>query len=116
MKFLIDECISRSVYLWLKENFDTKYICDIMPSVTDDQVLEYACSENRIIITRDKDFGDIIFRDKKQHKGVILLRLHLKHPANQLAILQKVMSEYETQLDGNFIIATDYSIKVIQIS
>jgi len=72
-------------------------------------------AENRVIVTRDKDFGDMVFRDKKQHVGIILLRLKIKHPLNQAAVLKAVIDEYISQISGNFIIATDSSIKVIKL-
>jgi predicted nuclease of predicted toxin-antitoxin system len=115
MKFIVDECISRSIYNWLKNHFDTKYVPDSMPSVSDNDILNTALAENRIIITRDKDFGDLVFRDKKQHLGVILLRLQIKHPANQLLVLQRVLDEHLNEIVGNFVIATDASIKVIKL-
>lgn len=114
MKFLVDECISRSVVNFLKTKFDTKYVQDISASISDDEVLQIALTENRIIVTRDKDFGDMVFRDKKEHCGVVLLRLEIKHPQNQAAVITKVIDEYFNQLIGNFIVATDYSIKVIK--
>lgn len=114
MKFLVDECISRSVVNFLKTKFDTQYVQDISSSISDNEVLQIALTENRIIITRDKDFGDMVFRDKKEHLGIILLRLEIKHPRNQAAVIEKVINEYSDQISGNFTIATDYSIKVIK--
>ncbi len=115
MKFLVDECISRSVVNFLKTKFDTKYVQDISSSISDDEVLELALAENRIIVTRDKDFGDIVFRDKKQHLGIILLRLEIKHPQNQARVVAKIIDEYLDQISCNFIVATDASIKVIKL-
>lgn len=116
MKFLIDECVSRSIFNFLKDSFDTKHVQDIMPAASDDEVLHIALTESRIVITRDKDFGDMVFRDKKQHVGVILLRLQIKHPVNQVAVLKRVIDEHLFDIAGNFIIATDASIKVIKLT
>jgi predicted nuclease of predicted toxin-antitoxin system len=115
MKFLIDECVSKSIFNFLKDNFDTKHVQDLMPGASDDEVLRIAVTENRVIVTRDKDFGDMVFRDKKQHLGVILLRLQIKHPANQVAVLKRIINDHFFEITGNFIIATDASIKVIKI-
>jgi len=114
MKFIVDECIARSIFNWLKEHFDAIHVQDIMPSASDDEVLGLACKENRIILTRDKDFGDLVFRDKNQHVGIILLRLKSSLPASQLLVLKKVIDEYLDQIEDNFVIATDDSIKVIK--
>ena len=78
--------------------------------------LNIAVKENRIVVTRDKDFGDIVFRDKKQHFGIILFRLMIKHPEYQLKILKKIIDENTHEIEGNFTIATDASIKVIKLT
>ena len=46
MKFLVDECVSRSVFDFLRTQFDTKYIQDIMKSANDNEVLQIALAEN----------------------------------------------------------------------
>lgn len=38
-------------------------------------MLRIAFEEDRILITRDKDFGELVFRLHKLHAGVILIRL-----------------------------------------
>ena len=115
MKFLIDECVSRLIFNFLKNYYDTKHVQDAISGVDDDEVLAVALAENRVIVTCDKDFGDLVFRDKKQHLGIILLRLNSTNPASQLVMLKKVIDEYIDQIEGNFIVATDCSVKVIKL-
>jgi predicted nuclease of predicted toxin-antitoxin system len=43
--------------------------------VDDDKTLDKANTENWILITNDKEFGEKIVRDKRSHHGAILLRL-----------------------------------------
>ena len=47
------------------------------PGVSDEAVLELANREEAMLLTADKDFGEIVFRLGKLAAGVILLRLHL---------------------------------------
>jgi len=44
-------------------------------SIEDHEVLEIARAEDRILITNDKDFGELIYRQQLEHTGVILFRL-----------------------------------------
>lgn len=43
--------------------------------ITDDQVLDLANSSNSLLLTEDKDFGELIYRQRRVHCGVILIRL-----------------------------------------
>ena len=80
MKFIVDECTGTSIALWLqKHGYVAFSIFDEMPGISDHKILEKANNENYIIITNDKDFGELIFRDHLPHKGVILLRLQIEN-------------------------------------
>jgi len=76
VKFLVDECTGKRLAKLLeKAGFDVVFVGDWKPSATDDEVLEKAEKDDRILITDDKDFGELIFRLGRPLKGVILLRL-----------------------------------------
>jgi predicted nuclease of predicted toxin-antitoxin system len=58
MKFLADEGVDRSVVAGLRQlNFDVYFVVEEVRSLDDSTLLEMAVEENRILITRDKDFG-----------------------------------------------------------
>lgn len=77
MQFVADENIAEPIVTVLRElQIDVLSISELMPGCSDSEVLSFANKNNSIIITSDKDFGEIIFRQQKIVKGVILLRLH----------------------------------------
>lgn len=117
MKFLVDECVGPTVSDWLKQNnYDAISIYDDSPGINDDSVLEKAFTEHRILITSDKDFGEMLFKNKKQHCGVILLRLVDERPSNKIIVLKRVLKNYLDDLFGNFIVVTEKTIRVIKLS
>jgi predicted nuclease of predicted toxin-antitoxin system len=65
------------------ENYDVLSIAEQFPSFSDNEVLQLAIKENRILITEDKDFGEWIFAHGKKVGGVILIRF----PGNARSIL-----------------------------
>ena len=72
MKFLADEGIDRSIVIGLRLlNFDVYYVIDKVRSLEDDVLLKIASDEKRILITKDKDFGELVYRLNKAHFGVI---------------------------------------------
>jgi len=66
MKFLADESIEKPVIDWLRgQDFDVRYVAEITPSINDEEVIRFANDEGRILITNDKDFGELVFRQSK---------------------------------------------------
>ena len=82
--------------------------------LTDDEVLLRAVAADRILITNDKDFGDMIFRQRQRHRGVILLRLSDERPVNKIRVLETLLGQHADQVLGNFIVATDTSVRVVR--
>ncbi len=117
LKFVVDECVGPAVASWLCEKGSHVIsIYDSFPSVSDTEVLNMAVAESAVLITNDKDFGDMIFLQKKQHHGIVLLRLVNDKSVNKIKILQEVLERYSNMLVGNFILATDGAIRVIKLS
>ena len=76
MNFLADESVDPPIVKFLRENnISIEYILEIKTGITDDQVINLANQKQRILITADKDFGEVIFRHKKISSGVVLFRL-----------------------------------------
>lgn len=81
------------------------------PGLGDIEVLRLAFDTGRVLITADKDFGEMIFREGRPHKGIILLRLGDERPSNKIDVIQ----QYSGQLPGNFVVATDSTVRIIEI-
>ena len=115
MKFLIDECVGLSVANWLKEQgYDAVSVYDIGIGISDDEVLQKAFSGNRILITCDKDFGEMIFKGKRQHSGVIFLRLENEKPSHKSLVLKNLLERYPQDLFGNFVVVSEGMVRIIK--
>jgi predicted nuclease of predicted toxin-antitoxin system len=87
MKFLVDESTGQSVATYLdRAGYDVVSVADIMPSARDEDILHRAVLEDRIVVTNDKDFGELIYRGGGAHRGIILLRLRDERAANKIQI------------------------------
>lgn len=77
MRFLADESLERaSVDAVRALGHDVTWVAEDTPSLPDEDVLARAVATNRILITADKDFGDLVFmRRLPATPGVILLRI-----------------------------------------
>jgi len=71
-----DESVDRPVVERLRQDsHDVVYVAELTPSITDDEVLRDANSRSAVLVTADKDFGELVFRQGAIHSGVVLLRL-----------------------------------------
>lgn len=83
MKFLLDESAEFRIAAFLtNQGHDVKTIVrEYTPGLPDSEVLAIARHEQRILITNDRDFGELIFRQILPHSGVIYFRLGLASTA-----------------------------------
>ncbi len=93
MRFLVDENVSRSVMRWLRnQQYD---VLDIesagLPGASDDDILQTALAQDRIVVTYDKDFGHILTYPRRDHGGVLLIRLRHPTPDNTCQALQRAL-------------------------
>ncbi|MCY3570325.1 MAG: DUF5615 family PIN-like protein [Chloroflexi bacterium] len=73
MKFLLDVCAaSRSLqFMLLSEGHDVLSAIDVGPTATDTELLDLARVQERVLITEDKDFGELVFVRRQPHVGII---------------------------------------------
>ena len=113
MKFLVDECTGPSVAYWLVSlGHDVYSVFDESQGMTDEDVLSKAFSEERILITNDKDFGEMIFRERRPHRGVIFLRLGDERSANKITVLKQVLGSHFDRIEDQFVTATENRIRI----
>lgn len=95
MKFLLDENISKSVALFLTQLGHTTFrIKKIYPGAEDFQVLELAIEKEAILITLDKDYGELVFKEGRLHTGIVFLRLDDQTISNVKRVIIWFLSKY----------------------
>ena len=80
--------------------------------MADSDIIELANSEDAIIITMDKDFGELIFKFQSSHKGILLLRLEDAVAEEKLSAIQNIFSTYESQLKNNFCVYQNGKLRI----
>jgi predicted nuclease of predicted toxin-antitoxin system len=113
MKFLIDESADARVARPLRQRgHDVATVADDHEKSLDDaEVLAIAYREQRILITDDRDFGELVFRFRQPHSGVIYFRLSHTGLELRIARLEYVLQHHSHQLD-QFLVVTDLDVRV----
>lgn len=93
IKFLLDESVEFRIATDLRNrDFDVVTIAEEFPSVPDQQVLHIAYRQKRILITNDKGFGKLIFKENQKSYGVIFIRMPFSTVEEKIVRVQKVLS------------------------
>jgi predicted nuclease of predicted toxin-antitoxin system len=103
VRFLIDKCAGRKLAEWLRENgHDVSESRKRGEDPGDSVILDWAANEKRILITMDKDFGELIFSRGKTHFG--LVRLPDVPVRRRIELMKKLLHEYEEALESKAVI------------
>jgi predicted nuclease of predicted toxin-antitoxin system len=112
MRFLVDECTGSKVAKWLsRQGYEVFSVFDRARGISDDLVLQKAFAENWLLITNDKDFGEKIYREKRSHRGVVLMRLADERFSNKIVVLSELLAKHLHQLPNNYVVVTEKQIR-----
>lgn len=113
MKFLADEGVDRPIVAALRElGHDVLFVAEAHPGVDDNTVLNLANQEDRILMTRDKDFGELVFRLKQVHTGIVLNRLHELASEAKVALITRVLAEHSPELYGAYTVIQPGRVRI----
>ena len=104
MKFLLDVCVSsRSLTAFLlAAGHDVVSAISIDPRASDMRLLEYALLDNRILITEDKDFGELLFVQHRPHGP--LIRVVELSVDEQVQAMSELLEQHTHELAGPVIV------------
>ena len=103
MKFLIDRCAGRLLAAWLREQgHDVLDLPELGKDPGDEQVLAHAAAEERILVTIDTDFGELIYARRFSHSG--LLRLPDVRARERIKLLEEVLARHSADLEKGAVV------------
>jgi len=86
----------------IQRGYDVLAVREINPGMSDDEILEIAAKEKRLVITMDKDFGELVYKHKAAFAGVLLLRLENATGPEKVQVIEQIFSRHEDKLFGSF--------------
>jgi predicted nuclease of predicted toxin-antitoxin system len=113
LRFFVDVGVSKSVERWLEnQGYDVKNVREINPRMLDKEILKVAISEKRMIITMDKDFGELVFNSGLPHSGVVLLRLEEASSDEKVRIVEKILERYADKIQNKFCVFKNGKLRI----
>lgn len=110
---LADEGVDKPIVESLRAaGFNVTYILETNPGVEDERILTVAYLQQRVLITQDKDFGELVFRLQQAHYGVILIRLQGYAPAVKAEITTSLILRYQNLLIKSFTVIQPNAIRI----
>ncbi|MEW6276769.1 MAG: DUF5615 family PIN-like protein [Bacillota bacterium] len=113
MKFLADESIDLPIVESLRrDGHFTLYVAEMEPGIKDDEVLKQANKEKAILLTADKDFGELVFRQGRISQGIILVRLKGLSPKLKGEIVSEAIKKHASRLRKAFVVIAPSIIRI----
>ena len=112
LKFVADVNLELSVIEEIRSmGYEVIWITELNPGMSDDELLAFAEEGKYILLTNDKDFGELVFRQKKLTAGVVLLRIKGQDTRVKKERMRRLLEQFEDKLKGKFVVVTDNKVR-----
>ncbi len=113
MRFLADECCDAGLVDALRgDGHDVLYAAELLRGVTDEVLLPCAFSEGRVLLTEDKDFGELVHRLREPTHGIVLLRFDIADRALKTPRLRHLLRQQGERLIGAFVVLQADKVRI----
>lgn len=113
MEFLANENFPKpSIQLLLNKGYDVYSVSDMLSGISDLEVISFAVKKKQIILTFDKDYGEIIFKSKILNPvSVIFFRFKGSSPEDAGSILLDLIESKKMAFENSFTVIEKNSIR-----
>ena len=113
MKFVADENVDLPIITRLRnDGHDVYAVIEMSAGVSDDEVLKQANHQGLVLLTGDKDFGELIYRDKRFTCGIVLIRLSGLSNHEKAEIVASVINEHANELENAFTVISQHNLRI----
>jgi predicted nuclease of predicted toxin-antitoxin system len=113
LTFFADEGVERQIVERLRlDGHEVAYVAEMSPGIVDEVVLMRSHTSSSLLITADKDFGELVFRQRQSSTGVLLIRLWGLSPDMKAAVVSGAIQEHGSELAGAFAVLSPGNIRI----
>jgi predicted nuclease of predicted toxin-antitoxin system len=112
VRWLADECVTVSLVRELRgAGHDVIYIAEFAASLSDVEVIALALREGRLLLTADKDFGELVFRRGQAVPGLVLLRIDPENGPLVRTRLLDAVDQFGQSLFGRYVVIDEVRLR-----
>ena len=113
MNLVADESVDGPIVVRLRQDSHTvDYIAELASGMVDERVLSRARERDALLITADKDFGELVFMQGKLHTGIVLLRLAGLAPSQKAEIVSGALAARGSEMRAAFSVITSKMLRI----
>ena len=113
MRIVADESIDGQIVERLRtDGHEVLFIAEMEPGVEDEVVLARSRELDAVLLTADKDFGELVFRQHLLHTGILLVRLAGVEPDAKAHLVASVVDRYAEALRRGFSVLTTRAFRI----
>ncbi len=108
-----DESVDFGIVTSLRQSGKIVYaVAEQHPSITDTEVLSIAFLNEALLITEDKDFGELVFRLNLPHNGIVLIRLDGLKSEKQITSIAETIVKYFDEMISRFSVVNEKKLRI----
>jgi predicted nuclease of predicted toxin-antitoxin system len=113
VQILADENVGGTIVGWLRgQRLDVTWVLEVDSGATDEDILARAYHERRILLTFDRDYGELVFRRGLRCAGVLLVRLNDVQQGERFNRFQKIWPVVAPDIIDNFVVVTHKRVRI----
>ena len=113
LSLLADENIDQRLVSSLRLAGISVYsVAESSPGITNEEVMTLSENLSAMILTDDKDFGEIVFRKQRSCRGIVLLRLTGVDYSRKADHVIQVIDRYGSEMIGKFVVITAERVRI----
>ena len=117
MKIVADESLDFNILQALREaGFEVWAVIEQDPSIKDPQVLRTAFEQKAILLTEDKDFGELVIRLRLPHHGILLIRLGGFEPTFKIPLVLNALQKHFSEISSNFAVLNERKLRIRKLN
>ncbi|MDX2282763.1 MAG: DUF5615 family PIN-like protein [Bacteroidia bacterium] len=112
-KWLADESVDFRIVAYLRKcGYSVAAVAELAPGLRDEDVLKLAYEMGAMLITEDKDFGELTYRLRKPNHGIVLIRMSGVPAADRMSAIGRLMEQHLRDLSGKFTVISQDKIRI----
>ena len=113
MKIVADESVDKQIVDRLRaDGHEVLFVAELDPGIDDETVLLRSRQSSALLLTADKDFGELVFRQRLLHSGVLLIRLAGLTPDRKAELVAAILEPHGQELRTGFAVLSKRALRL----